>query len=375
MTESNAPFRPDWVSAPGESILDLVDERGWTQAELAERLGYTEKHVSQLINGKVPMSMDAALRLERVLGSTADFWLALETNYQKHKARLKAITLHESSVAWLDELPLKELMASGAISKQRIDVKNRPGLVEACLRFFGVASPDEWRGHYGGMQVAFRRSRAEQSDIGAISAWLRLGEREAEKLDGPKYDRERFVAALRTIRGLTRDTPQAFEPKIRGVSQDCGVLFVLVPSIPRAHVSGVARWLNGTRPLIQLSLYGKTNDKFWFTFFHEAAHILLHANSKDEKKSVFLDDTTSKHVDNPQEIEANEWAGRWLIPESYERALAGLKTKAAVVTFSEQLGIHAGIVVGRLQHDGLIDPSWMNELKQSFRFRDSSAEI
>ena len=90
MTELSAPFAPDWVLPPGESILDIAEERGWTQAELAQRLGYSEKHISQLINGKVALSVDAAQRLERVLGSTMDFWLSLEANYQKHKARIEA---------------------------------------------------------------------------------------------------------------------------------------------------------------------------------------------------------------------------------------------------------------------------------------------
>ena len=93
MTELSAPFAPDWVLAPGESVLDLAEERGWTQGELAQRLGYSEKHISQLINGKVPITVDAAQRLERVLGSSIDFWLALEANYQKHKARLEAAEL------------------------------------------------------------------------------------------------------------------------------------------------------------------------------------------------------------------------------------------------------------------------------------------
>ena len=81
MTEQSAPFAPDWVSPPGESISDIIEERCWSQSELAQRLGYTEKHVSQLLNGKAPLTMDAAVRLERVLGSTAEFWLALEANY------------------------------------------------------------------------------------------------------------------------------------------------------------------------------------------------------------------------------------------------------------------------------------------------------
>ena len=374
MTELTAPFAPDWVSPPGDSILDIAEERGWTQAELAQRLGYTEKHVSQLINGKVPLSVDAALRLERVLGSTADFWLAREANYQKHKARIDAAAKHAAWVSWLDELPIKELMTFGAIPKQRVDAKAKPGLVDACLRFFGVASPDDWRAHYGGMQMAFRRSRAEQSDVGAISAWLRLGEQEAEKLDGPKYDRAKFEKALREIRGLTSESPAVFEPKLRQHLRAAGVMLVLVPAIPRAHVSGVARWLNPTRPLIQLSLYGKTNDKFWFSFFHEAAHILLHANSKEEKKSIFLDDPNAVHTNDPREHEANEWSGNWLIPSQYAQALVTLRAKAAVTDFARQIGVHPGIVVGRLQHDRLIDPSWMNDLKQSFRFKEATDE-
>jgi HTH-type transcriptional regulator/antitoxin HigA len=123
--------------------------------------------------------------------------------------------------------------------------------------------------------------------------------------------------------------------------------------------------------MIQLSLYGKTNDKFWFTFFHEAAHILLHADSKEAKKSVFLDDPNASHSDDPMEQEANQWAGEVLIPARYNVDLQRLRTKAEVVAFASQIGIHPGIVVGRLQHDGLIEPSWMNGLKQSFRFEEA----
>lgn len=369
MTELSGNFAPDWASPPGDTMNDLADERGWTQAELARRLGYSEKHVSQLINGKVPLTVDAAQRLERVLGASVDFWLTREADYRKHSARLEAERTHTGWVSWLDELPIKEIMASGAIPKVRNDARHKPGIVNDCLRFFGVASPDEWRAHYGAMQVAFRRSRDEQSDVGAISAWLRLGEQQAEKWDGVKYDKVRFEGALTAIRALTCQPPNVFELEMRALLQEAGVILVLVPAIPRAHVSGVARWLSPTRPLIQLSLYGKTNDKFWFTFFHEAAHILLHANTKEEKRSVFLDDPNAGHSDNPQEHEANQWAADWLIPSEYASALRDLRSKAAVVDFANRLQIHPGIVVGRLQHDGFIEPSWMNHLKVSFRFR------
>lgn len=370
MTDLRASFVPSWASPPGESILDIAEERGWTQAELARRLGYTEKHVSQLVNGKVPVTIEAAMRLERVVGGTVDFWLRREANYQKHKARLKETETHASWVHWLDELPMKELMAASAIAKQRMDSRNKPALVDACLRFFGVASPDEWRSCYGEVQMSFRRSRHEQSDIGAISAWLRLGEKRAERFDGPKYDRAQFLNALKVIREFTCEVPELFEPKIKRILRECGVQLVLVPAIPRAHVSGVARWLSPTRPLIQLSLYGKTNDKFWFTFFHEAAHVLLHANSSEEKKSIFLDDPTAASIDLPQEREANQWAGDWLIPPDRASGLTLLKSKTDVRAFARSICVHPGIVVGRMQHDGIMKPSWMNDLKESFCFAE-----
>jgi len=361
------PFAPDWVSPPGDTIIDLVDEREWTQAQLAERLGYSLKHVNQLIKGKVPLTEDAAIRLESVLGAPVGFWLKREAQYRERAALLDAAQRHASMVHWLDKLPVRELMEAQVIPKRRIDARSKPGLVAELLAFFGVATPDQWQAHYGCMELAFRRSQADQSDVGAISAWLRMGERVAEKLDGPRYDEARFRVALRDIRLLTTLSPQEFQPRLSRLLYEAGVALVLVPAIPRAHVSGVARWLNPHRPLIQLSLYGKSNDRFWFTLFHEAAHILLH---NKEKKSVFLDDPSKAGSGSIEEQEADAWARDFLIPPDRATTLADLpKTKLAVCSFAAQVGLHPGIVVGRLQHDKLIEVTWMNDLKVSFCFK------
>ncbi len=368
MTDLAAPFAPDWVSPPGDTLLDLLEEREWTQDELAQRLGYSAKYVNQLIKGKVPLTDDAAIRLERVVGSTVGFWLAREAKYRERCARLAEAEKFAGWIGWLDLLPLKEMMSAGAIERRRIDAQTKPTLVEACLRFFGIASPDEWHGRYGQMQVAFRRSRDEQSDVGAISAWLRMGEQVAEKQDGGKFNRAKLISVLADIRKLTVLSAAQFEPQLREYFKSAGVVFVIVPAIPKAHVSGVARWLNPHRPLIQLSLYGKTNDKFWFTLFHEVAHVILHGK---EKQSVYLDDSSKTGADSTQEREANDWARNFLIPASYASQLPGLRTKAAVCDFASAIGIHPGIVVGRLQHDGLIEPSWMNDLRVSFKIKEA----
>lgn len=369
MTNLSAKFAPDWVSPPGDTITDIIEEKGWNQQELAERLGMSEKHLSHLVNGKVPLTDEVATKLANVLGSTIGFWLSREAKFREHLARIEEEKKCFDWVDWLSHLPVKDLMSTSSIQKRRVDDKNKPAIVKDCLQFFGIATPNEWDSYYSGMQVSFRRSREEQSDIGAISAWLRLGEIEAEKYhDIPKYNKARFEKSLSEIRKLTIGRAEEFEPVMRKLLDESGVLLVLVPAIPKAHVSGIARWLTPTKPIIQMSLYGKTNDRFWFTFFHEAAHILLHANNAEEKKAVFLDDPLSAKSDDPKEKEADNWAGEWLIPEKYTPELANLSRKDDVRQFSEKIGIHPGIVVGRLQHDKFIPPSWMNDLKQSFRF-------
>lgn len=356
-------FAPDWASPPGETILDLMEERDWSQAELANRLGFSAKHLNQLVKGKVALTYETALKLERVLGSTAEFWMNRESQFRQQLARLEAEKTYSSWADWLDEIPVKELKKIGVVEDVRTSESNKAKLVEKLLAFFGVASPQEWKSYYGSMPASFRRTQENQSDNGAISAWLRLGEIQAESIDAPKYNRVKFERGVRVIREMTTHEPDVFLPAMKDVCLNAGVKLLIVKSIPRSHVSGVARWLNGHSPIIQLSLYGKTNDKFWFTFFHEAAHILLHSN---EKKLIFLDDVDFSSR-KEEEIEANGWAAELMIPPEFKYDLMSLRGEGDILDFSKRINIHPGIVVGRLQHENQISfGSALNKLKESF---------
>ncbi len=364
MAEWNPPFAPDWISPPGDTILDLIEEKNWTQTELARRMGYSLKHVNRLVKGKVALTEDTAILLERVLGASAQFWLAREAQYRERIARRKEAAAHAGWVPWLDEVPVRELMkTTGGIAKRRIDAKSKPSIVGDCLRFFGVASPSEWRDRYCELDMSFRRSQTRPADVGAIAAWLRLGERQAEMLGPLKYNRSRFEAALHDIREFTILEFDEFQPRMAARLKDAGVGLVLTAAVPRARVSGAARWLSRNRPVIQLSLYGRTNDKFWFTFFHEAAHILLHA---ENRSLVWLDDDTGTGDQDAKEKEADAWAANILIPPVWSVGLAGIHSKALVREFARAAGVHPGIVVGRLQHDGIIPFAHMNEFKVSY---------
>jgi Zn-dependent peptidase ImmA (M78 family) len=140
---------------------------------------------------------------------------------------------------------------------------------------------------------------------------------------------------------------------------------VIEVELPKTHLSGIARWLSKDKALIQLSLRHKTNDHLWFSLFHEAGHILLHG-----KKAVFIDERGGDHAE--LEAEANLFASNLLIPAaSYARFTSAKDfSGASVKRFAAQQGIAPGIVVGRLQHDGLIPYSMQNELKERLVWAD-----
>ncbi len=365
MIELERDFQPNWISPPGNTIADVMEERDWNQVELAKRLGMTTKHLNQLIKGKASLTEETALKLERVLGSTARFWLNREASYRVRLAKREEQMKYEIWTDWLDVLPIAWLKQVNAIPDWPIIKPRKPEIVETLLKFFGVASPQEWEDRYKALHLTFRRTCVIESEIGAVTSWLRVGEILAEKTTVPKYSRARFSKALNEIRELTVLPPGDFEPKLQALCNESGVKLAFVPAPPNAHVSGVARWLNLHSPIIQLSLYGKTNDQFWFAFFHEAAHILLHADSKE---SIFLDDWGGDSGESRQEQEASQWAAEMLIPNSdFSDSFTKRITSSQVRQFAQSINIHPGIVVGRLQHEGkLQSTTTLNRLKDRF---------
>ncbi len=75
-------FLPDWTSAPGDTIADLLEERRWSQQDLATRAGFTAEQVGSLVRGGVEISNETAKHLSIALGSTTEFWLAREAGYR-----------------------------------------------------------------------------------------------------------------------------------------------------------------------------------------------------------------------------------------------------------------------------------------------------
>lgn len=354
-------YFPDSVSPPGETLLEVLSTRGMSQSELADRTGRPNKTINEIVKGKAAITPETALQFEFVLGVPASFWNNREQQYREALARRKEIESLAAQVSWLDKIPYKSMMKMGWIP----ETDNKIQLIQHLLMFFGVASPRSWNDVWESTQASFRQSPTLKSDPGAVAAWLRKGEIDALEVPVAEFDPNRFKGVLGRIRRLTKDLPSDFASIVVTECSKAGVRIVFVPELPRTCTWGATRWLSQSNALIQLSLRYKTDDHLWFTFFHEAAHILLHG-----KRTVIVE--TEDRTKDEKELEADSFAREWLIPEAEYRKFRRLDTRscAAISRFAHELGIAPGIVVGRLQYDGVLARANCNHLKKPVGWAD-----
>lgn len=361
------PHEPDYAFHPGETLAETLEELGMTQKELAERSGRPLKTINEIVQGKAAVTADTALQLERVTGVPASFWNNAQRNYEAFLAReAEAETLAEG-LAWLETFPIKPLWKLGWVPKIPDPIEQ----LRALLNFFGVAGVREWRQLWERPEVAFHKSIAFDAHPMAVAAWLREGERQAQRVITRPFEKNKFIAALLELRNLTSEPAEVFEPAMKRLSADAGVAVAFVPEVTGTRAYGATRWLTPEKAILQLSLRGKADDFLWFTFFHEAAHILKHG-----KRDVFIEspEGTSDEATQQKENEANVFASDFLIPKKAYAAFtaAGLFSTAAIQRFAAELGVAPGIVVGRLQHDKLIAFNQFNTLKRRFEFKESA---
>jgi HTH-type transcriptional regulator / antitoxin HigA len=357
--ETKLLYTPDTVSAPGTTLLDILEERGITQAELAKRTGRPLKTINEIINGKAAITPETAIQLERVLRTSAEFWNRREAGYRAYLARQKELEHLKTQKNWLKQFPITEMKKRGWLQDYDNDVANQ---MIAVLNFFSVATPEQWKDGWTHRQLAFRKAVHLKSDIGAISVWLRQGELIGKKILCSPFNKEKLLLSLEKIRKLTIEKdPQIFVPLLKNIFAACGIAIVFIKPFPKIPVYGASYWLHPEKAVVQLSLRGKTADILWFTIFHEIAHIIKHS-----KKEFFVEVNDKSIKKSPDELEADEYAAETLIPSARlnEFLKKNPKLNAAIITdFAKELNIAPGILVGRLQHMEYIEYSKFNNLK------------
>jgi len=331
------------LNTPGDTIQEHIDFIGMSQAELAERLGRSIPKLNELIKGKAPITKETASKLEYVLGVDASFWLNKEKYYQEELLAIEQLEFLETCKSWLKGFPIAALKKMNLLP----DTNVKSEIARALLKFFRVASPNEWSTIYEGESLAFKIELKHTTDPKAISAWLRIGELQANQIELKKFDKKKLTDALSIIQEIAFNESSSWKEDLQKVCATFGVALVYSPCLSKAPIYGAARWIkNKSVPLIQLTDRKKDYNAFWFSFYHELAHIRYH-----NKSDIFIDGIDNIQPDNTKEKEADDFAAKMVFSESLkQKALdRNLNTVENLKSFSIENKVHLSILISQLQ--------------------------
>ncbi|MGM5595155.1 HigA family addiction module antitoxin [Corynebacterium glucuronolyticum] len=362
------PTRPAPLLPPGTYIEEwLEDNEGMTQTKLASRLGVSIKHLNQLIRGHVRISTEMATKLALVTGYSVEFWLTQQARYEARRAQIK--------VAEEDVAIVKSLLPTECISRLRAaglitcTWRNPEQLILELYRLCKVASCKAIALVMKEQLTAvYRQSTAFNVKIGQQWAWLKIVKSHASKVeDIPAFDSQRLCNIVPELRALTRNDPETFVEVVRAKLHTAGVIFIAEPDISGARMGGVSFDHYGT-PVIAVTDKQKREDVFWFTLFHEIAHVL---NGDHDIGSVNYDNASGDRSEIEQQ--ADQKGAEMLLPAASIACLKGPYSLEKVEQLAEHEGISPAIVVGRLQHAQKVKHSWGRKLIRRFEISQETA--
>jgi HTH-type transcriptional regulator/antitoxin HigA len=330
---------------PGEYLAEVLAAKGMAQAELARRIGRPIQAVNEIIKGGKSITPATALQLERALDVPANIWVGLESRYQLIKARLEERKQLQRESAYLPRTPYKQLADLDCVRRTR-DSEHK---IRELHRFYGVSSLANLPG-IKAYAASFRCGATREASSYALAAWLRCAELRAAEVPTDPFDKGKLREALGEIRALSKKKPAEFMPELERLLAECGVVLILLPYFPKTYAHGATFWLGPDKAVLLMSIRGKWADIFWFSLFHEIGHILLHP------KKTFIDDDQVLPELARQEKEANAFAEDSLIGAERLGEFVGKAdlSQAAIEAFAGEVGVSAGIVLGRLQHEGFL---------------------
>lgn len=348
MARKTNQYTPETVSHPGKTLQEKLFELKMGPKEFAIRTGKPEKTISQIISGESSITMDMAVLFESVLHIPSKFWINRQSNYDEAVARLKRKEVLTESLEWAAHFPYPEMAKMGWVKATR----QMEEKIEELFSFFSIANPKAFDDYYfkEKLKLNFRMSLSATQKPFSCAAWLRRGELQASEMSNVSYDKKRFEESLHDIKNLMAEHPDNFFEQLQKICLSSGVKIVYTPCLPGAAVNGSSRWIGDT-PIIQMSARYKQNDIFWFTFFHEACHILKHG-----KKHVSIETVDYDEEEIKEEKEADEFAIKWTFSRIEELEVLHSRplSEDDILRFAKKFNTHPALIIGRFHHKKLL---------------------
>lgn len=325
---------------PGYYIKEIVDESGLTQEDFAKRLDTTPKNLSLLIRGEQSLSIDIAMKLSRMIGTSVIYWLNLQKSYD-------ALIAEFRSEKELDQEKVVFSMLEYKYFRDNFNLPDLPRKKEAQIahvrNFLNVATLSVFKKR--DMAVSFRSDTGELSTANVVKAniMVQIATNKVLKTEAPKFNKTLFEEAVQYALTLTEEH-NAFYPLIKEAFRKAGVVFVILPNLSGSRINGATKKV-GNNIMLMVNDRRLHADTFWFTLFHEIGHIM------NGDYGISFESESGER----EEI-ANKYAEDKLIPyEQYERFLEdNIFDVQAIRAFAKEINRDPGIVLGRLLNDGKV---------------------
>lgn len=346
---------------PGYYIADIIEEMEISQAEFATRMGTTAKTLSQLINGQANISNDLAKKLSVMMGTSVDIWINLQKTYDQKLIEIQQAKDFDEQTEVAKQIDYKYFVDVVGLPAVK-DIRDK--IANLC-KFFTVSDlrimlqPD--------FLVNFRSVSTRNCEKNIINsrAWIQTAMNMAKSIETKPFDAEKLKYYLPELRNMTIQKPEVFIPRMHQIFAECGVAFVLLPHLKNSGINGAVKWVSEDRVVLAMNNRGLDADKFWFSLFHEVRHVL-----QQKIKTVFISSTIEEIINfnNSLEEDADKFASNFLIPPADYRKFAPSKYTSddEIVAFANLIGIHPGIVAGRMQHDKIIPQNRCSRLKEKY---------
>ena len=350
---------------PGYYVKEIIEDMGITQSEFAQRLNTTDKTLCKLVNAEISLSDDLAQKLAQMMGTSVKVWLDLQTSYTEKILEIKKRKALDEEIRYLKILDYSYFRRLHVVK----DTRNSAERIAELHKFFKVSSLSVLGEKDFLVACKTAVQDVTEKNIVSSNAWIQTALNGAEKMVCKPFNKKRLQSYLPEIRTMTLQDPSVFFPRLCAIFQECGVAFILLPHLKNSGVNGAVKWINPEKVLLAINNRRLYADVFWFSLFHEIRHIL----QQKIKETFISSDKTAciSCADKELEADADRFAGDYLIARGEYERFIGNKTwnENNVRIFAQQVGIHPGVVVGRLQHDGHLDYNQLINLKEKYEVR------
>lgn len=339
---------------PGYYLKEYLEEVQLTQDEFAKRLGISGKQISLILSENASITPDIAFKISKLIGTSIELWLNLQSNYDAWKIELDAKENFEEEKKVYKMIDKKFLINLGIINKE--------DSIESAiskLRYASMVSSLTLHCNndiYSFYRTAISTKEETIENIVCKNVWVSIASSIAKREVTKSFNEEKIKNCINTLRGMTLQDPNIFYSQMKELLNDCGVSLVILPSLKNSNINGVVKWIDNEKVMMALNTRGEYNDKFWFSFFHELKHVLQKAKRK------MIVNQEDKQDDSVLELEADTFAKETLIPSKHIEELKYIDEKT-IIDLANRISIHPGIIVGRLQKEKRIPYSKYNYLK------------